>query len=754
MRRLARAWEELPDRSTPAAAALQIELAVDGLYELDFEQTVSMGHGALAASRATGDRVLIAAAASALALGEAAAGQIGAAREHREEAAASSTACRTPSWRPGWRRCTTSAGRRTTSSTTTPPPPTRTAASRSPGPRARDGCWSRSGSSRATRSRCRGAWPTRSSSARRPSRRRGCRPARTSSRGRCASSRMRGTTPVDLEAAIAAAEESARVGGRLAGDTMPAGGGGPGWVLGMALFEAGEIERAREIMHSLGSDDLPHKIPVEKCFDWEVLALVELARGRKEAAEGYVRRTEEHAAKLGLRLPTALALRARAAVLLADDEPLAAAELAKRSAEVAAAAGARLPAAFSLALAGRALAAGGEREEAIAVLRQAESELDACGAIRVRDEMRRELRRLGVPTEPPGLRGRRAGVSPSCSASCGACGARRCRRRWAGRSATPSWSSSTRAPTGRCRHPTTRRSVAPVERDGRQFAALVYDASLDDDPELVEAVAAAAAIALENELLQAESQDRLAQLQASRERIVAAGDAERRRLERNLHDGAQQRLVALALQLRLIQAHIRRDPSSAEALVTTASDELAAVARGAARARARHPPGGARTRDRVRAGVAGRQVDGPDGRDLRGDGAPSRSRSSSACTSWRARHWPTSPSTRRRPPPRSPSRAPTAASRSRSPTTASAAPTPARGSGLRGLADRVEALGGHLLVTSPAGAGTVVTADLPCRPPARRRLTPTAPVDTRIGAVVTTSRRAEVRSRGFAVPRG
>ena len=62
---------------------------------------------------------------------------------------------------------------------------------------------------------------------------------------------------------------------------------------------------------------------------------------------------------------------------------------------------------------------------------------------------------------------------------------------------------------------------------------------------------------------------------ASRERIVAAGDAERRRLERNLHDGAQQRLVALAMQLRLIQADIRRDPAAAEARVTTASDELA-----------------------------------------------------------------------------------------------------------------------------------------------------------------------------------
>ena len=97
------------------------------------------------------------------------------------------------------------------------------------------------------------------------------------------------------------------------------------------------------------------------------------------------------------------------------------------------------------------------------------------------------------------------------------------------------------------------RAAAPVERDGRELAMLIHDASLDDDPELVGAVAAAAAIALDDARLQAESEDRLAELRASRERIVAAGDAERRRLERNLHDGAQQRLVSVALQLRMIQ---------------------------------------------------------------------------------------------------------------------------------------------------------------------------------------------------------
>ena len=87
-RRLARAWTELPDPHTPEAAALQIELAIDGLYELDFDQTLEMGRAALATARELGDRPLHAAAAAALALGEASAGQIAPAREHREEALA------------------------------------------------------------------------------------------------------------------------------------------------------------------------------------------------------------------------------------------------------------------------------------------------------------------------------------------------------------------------------------------------------------------------------------------------------------------------------------------------------------------------------------------------------------------------------------------------------------------------------------------------------------------------------------------
>ena len=107
-------------RRRAAAAALQIELAVDGLYELDFEQTLAMGRGALETARALGDRPLIAAAAAALCLGEVGGGRDrGRARAPRGGARAGRRGCPTPSWRRGWRRSTTSAGPRTTSSTTT-----------------------------------------------------------------------------------------------------------------------------------------------------------------------------------------------------------------------------------------------------------------------------------------------------------------------------------------------------------------------------------------------------------------------------------------------------------------------------------------------------------------------------------------------------------------------------------------------------------------------------------------------------------
>jgi signal transduction histidine kinase len=120
------------------------------------------------------------------------------------------------------------------------------------------------------------------------------------------------------------------------------------------------------------------------------------------------------------------------------------------------------------------------------------------------------------------------------------------------------------------------RAVTRIEHEGEPLAALIHDPSLLEEPKLVRAAGAAARLALENARLQADMRAQLAQVQESRVRIVAAADEERRRIERNLHDGAQQRLVSLALQLRMAQRRLgtgESDPA-VEALLASAVDEL------------------------------------------------------------------------------------------------------------------------------------------------------------------------------------
>jgi signal transduction histidine kinase len=123
--------------------------------------------------------------------------------------------------------------------------------------------------------------------------------------------------------------------------------------------------------------------------------------------------------------------------------------------------------------------------------------------------------------------------------------------------------------------PGPRRAVTRIEHDGEPVAALVHDPGLLDDPRLLESAAAAARMALENARLHAELEAQLAQVQESRARIVAAGDEERRRIERDIHDGAQQRLVALALELRVAQKRLGRDLGpELEGILADAVDEL------------------------------------------------------------------------------------------------------------------------------------------------------------------------------------
>ena len=401
-RRLVRAWDELPDRSTVAAVVLQIELAVDGLYELDFEQAAEMGRGALATARAVGDRALIATAASALCLGETASGRIEVAREHREEARAEvdrlSDAELAPrlealyylGWAETYLEFYEDAVARFERGI---------AIARESGDGrllvlmllAKNFPFEMQGRLAEATELCEAALEA----------------VRLSASPHELYRALFETAWTryyagDLDGAIAACEESSRVDPRLAGGTIPNAGGGPGWALGVAWFELGEVDRGRGILLELAREDVARTMPVERCFDWESLALVELAAGNAEAAGVYASRAEADAERLGLQLPAALAGRTRAAVLLAAGEPLEAASAAARSAEAAAAIGARLHAAFSRSLEGRALAIAGERTQAIAVLREAEAELDACGSVRVRDEMRRELRKLGARAESRG----------------------------------------------------------------------------------------------------------------------------------------------------------------------------------------------------------------------------------------------------------------------------------------------------------------------------------------------------------------
>jgi PAS domain S-box-containing protein len=206
---------------------------------------------------------------------------------------------------------------------------------------------------------------------------------------------------------------------------------------------------------------------------------------------------------------------------------------------------------------------------------------------------------------------------------------------------------------------------------------------------------------------------RLDELAASRARIVTAGDVERRRLERNLHDGAQQRLVALSLALRVALATLDSDPAAARATLADAGDELAlALAELRELARGLHP---AVLSDRgLRAAVemlAGRSpvpveiADIPDERLPEPVEAAAYYLIAEALTN--IAKYAGASTVRVR----------VAASDARLFVEVSddgiGGADPANGSGLRGLADRVEALGGSLEVVSPAGAGTSLRAEIP-----------------------------------------
>ncbi len=106
------------------------------------------------------------------------------------------------------------------------------------------------------------------------------------------------------------------------------------------------------------------------------------------------------------------------------------------------------------------------------------------------------------------------------------------------------------------------RAVTQIRENGRRVAAFVHDPALGEQRAFVEAAGSFALAALESERLRTQVDTSLADLRESRARIQAAADDERRRIERDLHDGAQQRLVALRVRLELAAETVRDDPEA------------------------------------------------------------------------------------------------------------------------------------------------------------------------------------------------
>jgi signal transduction histidine kinase len=253
-----------------------------------------------------------------------------------------------------------------------------------------------------------------------------------------------------------------------------------------------------------------------------------------------------------------------------------------------------------------------------------------------------------------------------------------------------------------------------VERDGQPIAALLHDPVLEHNAELVSSVCAAASLALENERLQAELRARLVELQASRARLVEATDTERRRIERDLHDGTQQRLVSIAMSLGLLETKLPGQAEAARPLVRETREALAlALAELRELTHGINPPLLAERGLPAALDELCRRAALPTHLDLALDRRlPDQIESAAYFTASEALTNAAKHSHG--------SEVRVVASYDGHNLTVKVADdgiggaTTAAGSGLRGLADRVEALGGRFTVSSPPGRGTTLRAEIPC----------------------------------------
>jgi signal transduction histidine kinase len=259
------------------------------------------------------------------------------------------------------------------------------------------------------------------------------------------------------------------------------------------------------------------------------------------------------------------------------------------------------------------------------------------------------------------------------------------------------------------------RTWTEVERDGGRVAAIVHEADLGTPPDVVREAAAAAAPALEDERVHVALRARVEELRASRARIVESGMEARRRLERDLHEGAQQHLVALSLELQMLRARVGDDPDALRILDASVEKLNAALAELRELARGIHPA------ILTHRGLDGAIVSLIDRTHLTVDYenelderlSPAAETAGyfvvlEALTNVLEHAGVTRASVRVR-------REPSGMLVEVEDDGAGGA-DPSRGSGLRELEDRIAALDGTLTVSSPAGGGTRVAARIPAQP--------------------------------------
>jgi signal transduction histidine kinase len=259
--------------------------------------------------------------------------------------------------------------------------------------------------------------------------------------------------------------------------------------------------------------------------------------------------------------------------------------------------------------------------------------------------------------------------------------------------------------------PSPDRRVTPIELDGQRVAALVHDAAVLEDRDLLDALAAATRLAAANARLQAEVRAQVRELSASRLRLVRAGDEERRRLEQRLHDSAERRLTELAQELEQARDRPSSAPDAASRLrraqehLGLTLDELRELAAGLhPRVLGERGLAGAlaelAAQSPVRVQVAVPDAKLPDDIEVAVYFVCSEAlanvakyaRASGVTVSVDARNGRVFVEVA---------------------DDGAGGAVIGAGSGLRGLADRVEALGGELRLSSPPGGGTRVAVELP-----------------------------------------